>query len=46
MQNKQEPKDWIKADSIVTIALHLGVCYFTVGTELRFISSQNTEDGN
>ena len=23
MQNKQEPKDWIKADSIVTIALHL-----------------------
>ena len=46
MQNRQASKDWVKSDNIITLALYLGVCYFTVGTELRFISSQNTEEGN
>ena len=39
-------EDWIRYDNILVKALYLGVSYFTVGTELRFISSQNCEEGS
>jgi hypothetical protein len=42
MHTKLTAKDWVQHENIVTLALYLGVCYFTVGTELRFISSQNS----
>lgn len=42
MQAKYQPLEWIKYENIINIALYLGVSFFTVGTELRFISSQQS----
>ena len=46
MSFKENAQELLRYENAITKALYLGISYFTVGTEMRFIASKENEENN